>query len=337
MRKRIKNGLYIAFMFLLSELMLSCIKEANPLDEKAGSTTDVMLTVSRGIGSGNASDSKEGIKKMRVIVASVAADGTETLLRNEVFYDNVNTNAQTYTVSMDNLQRGLTKFYVVCNEGSLPAGVQTYLSEELTEGVSIEGLATYVVEDYNRNSFPQLRINIGDNVGIPITGISQTVDLQKKNETVSFGIQYMVAKITVNVTNNTSTGITVDSFGMSTFLADKAYLFPQTSGSVVPKDVGYSYKTIDISDTWITSGTKVEGVMNLYVYPSEAGTDNYKIGMTRTDGQSYNPITFFRGTALDRGVYAELNGIFGTNPTPEFSYTVNEWGNGGTNNVPAFD
>lgn len=327
----------MALVFLWPSLMLSCIKEAGSMDEYAGDTTDVTLTVSRGIGSGSATDSKEGIKQMRVIVASVESNGTETLLQNVLFNDGSNTNAQTYTVNMDNLPRGLTKFYVVCNEGSLPSDVQEYLSGLTTEGTSLSSLATYVVNDQNRTSFPQLRINIADNVGIPITGISETVDLQNKNETISFNIQYMVAKITVNVTNNKSTGITVGSFDMSDFLADKAFLFPQTNGSIVPKDVDYSYKTIDISDTWITSGTKVEGVMNLYVYPSEAGANNYKISMTKTDGQSYNPITFFRGTALDRGVYAELNGIFGTNPTPEFSYTVNEWGNGGTNNVPAFD
>ena len=262
---------------------------------------------------------------MRVIAVAQNAGGGETVVRNVVFQDTKNRNAQSYTVDLTEIPRGMTRLYVVCNEGSLPSESQTYLLG-LAEGTELTSpLETYVVSDGNRSAFPRRRMNVNANTGIPITGYSEWKDLQTWGETITFGIRYMVAKVTVDVTNNRSSSINVNGFNLGPFLPDRAYLFPQTNGTVVPPGTVYTTSTtwMDTDDTQIGSGAKGEGVINFYTYPSASGS--YTIGLVLWGEYQFTPIPFYEGTAFDRSTYAILNGYLGDNPQPEFTWQVKPW------------
>lgn len=323
-------------IFVLSALLQACTRQdvAEETDSYGGKG-DVVLRVGMEV----PSEEEGKVLTMRVITVA----GTK-IYQNEV-QQNPSFPCEFH---LKELSRDMEyRFYVVCNEEALPAGVQAYLGS-LKPGNSRVGLRDYVVEDNGKvenRKFP-LRADGAMSNGLPISGRLEGVKLEKGDTKLTIPLTFMVAKIQIDVTNNTDhyvqlingggTGLTS---GVNGFCANKAYLFPQDK-EIVPKDVSYAYAPAYTLGNigHLNSTDKASPLLILYVYPA-TGATGAGYGMYVYDGynkRNYEGLFYKEGGNLLRGMYVIANVGVGESPESSWNYTVEDWGEEGID-VPGFD
>lgn len=336
---------FLIGMVAMLTLPQSCIKE--DMDNYAASggdgtgNTDVLLNI--GVKSVISDDPNEGIRSIRIIATEVDDNGNETV--RTVITDSPLENLAEYEYKLQQVERGTRlRFYVVCNEEMLPGAAQNYLGN-YAAGQSVSGLAEYVVEDANPNNttasgrcFPIRKEDIGSR-SIPITGISEIVEVGRGDEYVNILVYYMVAKIQLDVTNNKDFALTLVNGGSSGmgegrpgFSANRAFLFPQTN-AIVPGGVGYAltptYQFSENGNSYITLNptTMRENLLVLYVYPSTVATGaTYDMFVWANNNTNVFEGPIFTGTVLDRGTHLIANIGLGRDQNTTLQWEVKSWG-----------
>ena len=276
------------------------------------------------------------IRTLRVLVFSENG----SILKNETFTaEELAATSGSYTHTVNGLPVGKVNIYLVANEGSIG---QNYSNAG-------NFAPDMVITDDSRTHFPK-RYSQLDNTddALPMSAYQGEVDIQTGENTASLSLIRCVAKLRIEMVNELTRPITVNEMSFGTFMADRFYLFPQTTPSDVPDGITYDdiqYGSQD--DTSQHLGIEIEGgatrVLVLYIYPSYAwtnGTDSpYTIGF-RTPNATYARNQFFTGSNplsyIARNTEVTIRALLHTDSNFTLDFAVEGWGTA-TIDVPSFD
>lgn len=209
--KNIRRYIGLILPMFVVIVMSSCIKDS--LSEKSDKV-NVTLSLSTRSESGDAA-LNEGIKTLRVIIT----DENNIVRRNIIKeYDDNKTLKNLYIIG---LEEGTNNFYVVINEKSLGLNLDNWTPDE-----------DYSLQNENVIFFPKSVADVTD--GIPATGKVQAILSESTDNIVSISCTYAVAKIILNVTNNSGRKFTVKNVNFGSFFQQSTYLFDRDG--VVPTE-----------------------------------------------------------------------------------------------------
>lgn len=154
-------------------------------------------------------------------------------------------------------------FYAVANGAS--AGL-TVSEEGMTEEDALTG---YVMTG---NVFPAEAVPVA---GLPMAGF-EPVKVNQERVTKRIEVVRAVAKVEITLENASGSAITVESIDFGKFVANQAYLFGQ-GNEAMPEGTAYSTKAWEVSGT---IGNEEKRTFSFYLYPSVAGANAYKLGLT---------------------------------------------------------
>lgn len=202
--RKLERYLGIVLLVLLTGMVCSCGKER--LSDISSEKVNVTLSLkTRAV----AELPGEGIQKLRVIIT----DDNNNVIRNIVKdYSDNETEKTLYILGLD---EGNTNFYVVINENSLGLNLDDWIPD----------MNKYVQNTVEKSYFPKMSGDIGE-YGIPATGYKKGVLLHEGiDNKVFIDCTYAVAKIVLNVTNNSGHEFTVQKVNFGPFFQQDTYLF----------------------------------------------------------------------------------------------------------------
>lgn len=304
--KKIKQYLGLILPMFVAIAMSSCIKDS--LSENPGKV-NVTLSLNTRAESGEAA-LNEGIKTLRVIIA----DNNNIVKRNiKKEYDDNETLKNLYIIG---LEEGINNFYVVINEKSLGLNLDNWTPEE-----------EYSVQNENSVFFPKSVMDVTD--GVPATGKEQVNLLEGTDNVVSISCTYAVAKIVLNVTNNSGRDFAVKNVKFGPFFQQGTYLFNKDGKVPSENSKEHSFPLEDVKiPVTSESGTPTQAlVCYLFETGQNISSDSYTIALD-VDGMDFlnkpAPIKF-DSNSLPRGYQLNLNAkVTGT----EITYgpvTVEPW------------
>lgn len=303
--KNIRRYLGLILPMFVVMAMSSCIKES--LSEKSDKV-NVTLSLNTRTESGDAA-LNEGIKTLRVIIT----DENNIVKRNIIKeYDDNKTLKNLYIIG---LEEGTNNFYVVINEKSLGLNLDNWTPDE-----------DYSLQNENVIFFPKSMADVTD--GIPATGKAQAILSESTDNIVSISCTYAVAKIVLNVTNNSGRNFTVKNVNLGSFFQQSSYLFDK--GGDVPTENTKEHSFPLSMEIPVTPelGTPTQTlVCYLFETGQNISSENYTVAL-EVDGMDFlnTPAQIqFDSNSLPRGYQLNLNAkVTGT----EITYgpvTVEPW------------
>lgn len=320
----------------------------------------LMLFVPLGCADDDEAESGRATVKMIFTTrASAQADGQTTLTDRErmktlrVIMENPKTRKILYNVFYDNLQNVTQKvitfqdvlvedkdgtpfnFYAIANEASF-----------LQPGESLDGKNIKLDELYNRGINIDFNAAENENLSLPQAKKNQMlIKPVKGTQTHTVQMEFPVAKVCVNFTNEIEANQTIANIHIPGLKATGGKLFPQdfnpTAGDAeetVP-DAAAAAENIAFTPNQLTvtagtyGGPLGEGAVTpLYVYPAKSTTDSYQLNATWNEAAVQNQSLNLNGNSLladgiRRGMQLNI-GIalkYGVMQLSGLSVTVDNW------------
>ena len=252
----------------------------------------------------------EGMKDLQIVLYR-RVNGEYTYYNK---YDHVvpeGENGRT-TVDLGDVQLGDYMFYVVANGASAGLTVEE-------GGMTEDKLKGYVM---NGDVFPAEKVPAA---GLPMAG-SKRVIVNQERVTEKIEVVRAVARLDIELENVTGDEIRVERIPFGAFGADRAYLFGQGGeNEVMPEGTAYSTKAWEVSGR-IADGEK--GTYSYYLYPSAAGADAYKLGLT-TNVKTYDPQPLMEGSTylsrMPRNTVYKIQAIVDVDAITFRGITVDGW------------
>lgn len=350
----------ILLLLCLAVGMSSCIKDSNVTDSSDTINLDFQLVgLSRATDSGTDFDNM--IKTLRILIT----DENGTILINNLLNDVNPQNA----IRILGVPRTKVCIYAFANEESMGRKFDTQsLLEDLDSNnnglVEANEILNRAWDANNQNDFfplteQEARIK---NWGLPMTGYygvqnnayyedPGSLDLSTVAENfkqINIKLVRCVAKVIVNIQNETNSDIGLQSIKFGRFKTNKVYYFRHTdnNGSDMPYDTGldpYEF-TCDKS---LLSNSLTNSVLIYYTYPAVTpnNDDRYRFSIALTTA-NYHQINgtykeFYKTeesnkTILERNTIMSITGIIQENSftvASEISAKIEDWTNKGNMEV----
>lgn len=256
--KNIRRYLGLTLLMLAVVAMSSCIKEN--LSEKSDKV-DVTLSFNT---RGAAELPNEGIKTLRVLISNEA---DEVVYNFKSTYDD---NEMSKTLQIMGMESGNWDFYVIINEASFgfsdtDFSAVTKASDLLDKVVRNEGSVVY---------FPKSGAELS--TGVPASGYLENVSISESNKNLTINCTYAVAKIILNVQNDSGTDFNVTGVSFGSFFQQGTFLFDK-EGRLPGSLNGISEGKFTGLNTAILAGQKVEALVG---YLFETGSTPLKSSFT---------------------------------------------------------
>lgn len=275
MNTLLKKYIYMPVTLFLMVLTITACSKEKKITNTGNDTTDVTLFVTRSGDVTNAPDKGEGIRTLRVIVA------TEEGIKVNHKFTATPTGTDPITqqsFTLNGLEQGKYDFYLIANEESLSTSVQ-----ETIAGMELDN----ILNDITGGTFP-CPDDILINKGLPMTGKATNIEITNNNKALEIPLHYLVSKIVLNITNNTGKEIQLNSISFR-HVARKTPLFLEETFL----NVSGTYDDTNVSDTEIGATlTNNKITRTYYFYPTsinenEAGKTPLQIALY-TNGKNYD-------------------------------------------------
>ena len=222
----------------------------------------------------------------------------ETIIQSED-YDSEQSYAETLTA---HVKTGTTTFYSFANMRPSDVGLDTGASFPVPLPEGFDDRLFSVNGNQNKASdFSE---------GIPMSN-RQTVDIKPTTERVDLEVVRMVAKVRLQLTNETSEDIKVKQVSLSDITANEVSnvsLFPVTddSGAIVPSvsaSATHGTYTISLGDTCVLKAQSKEArIVEFYVNESQADVPKYFVISLDTDQPAVSRrVAFLQWNTISRG------------------------------------
>lgn len=314
--KKLRQYLGITLLVCVAGMMSSCIKETPAKAEKV----DVTLSFkTRGI----AEEVNEGIKTLRVLIS----DASDEVVYS--FKSDYTDNEMSKTLQIMGMESGNWNFYVVINEASFGLSdtdfsAVTKGSDLLDKVIRNEGSVVY---------FPKSSTELS--TGVPASGYLKNVSISEDNKNLTINCTYAVAKIILNVQNDSGTDFNVTGVSFGRFFRQGTFLFDkngQLPGSLIGIDEG---KFTGLN-TAIPAGQKVE---TLVCYLFETGStsleNSFTLALTSPEMHelansqkiTVNPTESYTPYTLPRGYKMQIDAVvnIGHQISPNINVQVVSW------------
>lgn len=206
--KNIRRYLGLTLLILAAIAMSSCIKEK--LSDSSSEKVNVSLSFNT---RGAAEDENEGIKTLRVIISDASDKVTYS------FKSNYEDNEMSKTLQIMGMESGKWNFYVIINESSLGLSDEDF--SNITQGSAL--LDKVIKNSQDAICFPKSKDEIL--FGVPATGYLQNVQIDDNNKNLTIDCIYAVAKIILNIQNNSGMEFTLNKVSFGEICQQGTYLF----------------------------------------------------------------------------------------------------------------
>ncbi len=295
--KKFRKYLSVILLMFLTGVMSSCIKDSDIVESSSETVTlnFHLAGLSRSTVD-NVNDFDNEIKTLRFLITDV--DGE--ILINSIL-NNVDLSKPIRIVGVP---RSKIRVYAFANEGSMGRSFDTEsLLKDIDQNTSYdignnngklepdEILARAWDSENQATFFPLTTEEAEDkDAGLPMTGCYgvkeseeyhdggvplDLTDEQISEKNITIYLIRCVAKIVVNLTNNTSSSIDLTHVRFGCFFADKVYYYRHTENDVqTPNQTALTYHAF-VKDATLGVGEN-ENVLTYYLYPSSTdNTDDY--------------------------------------------------------------
>lgn len=258
-----KLGKYLGITLLLAWVVCSCIKEDFSSENNDSASVTVKLDT-------RAEDSQalvnEGIESVRLILVQGGKIAVNEMID---LTKEANKPLLEKGITLLGIKAGATDFYAVVNETNVD-----YDFNKIT------------VDNLGENFNPSLKGFPTSNSGIslPMYG-KATADIDKNNKTIEIKVTRAVARIDLNIVNNTGEPLTLNEVSFNEFFPNAGFLVSSEG-----KEFTYYAPTFDELDKKIpvSSDDKGTKAFTCYLYESLKNPTTYEIGLKLGD-KSYDP------------------------------------------------
>ena len=243
-------------------------------------------------------NASEGEMMRRCFVIVVQNGEIETIIQSKDFDSEKNF---TETLAA-RIKTGTTTFYSFANMRPSDIGLDAGASFPVPLPEGFDNRLCSVNGNQNKAS------GFGD--GIPMSN-RQTIDIMPTTERVDLEVVRMVAKVRLQLTNETSQDITVRQVSLSDItgnVASNVSLFPKTdgSGAIVPSVSASAARgtyTISLGDTCVLKAKSAEPrTVEFYVNESQADVPKYFVISLNTDQPTVSRrVAFLQWNTISRG------------------------------------
>ena len=253
----------------------------------------------------------EGMKSLQLVLYRQSGSGYEFY---RVYSWDETELAGTDGIFVTELEGGIDlgnyMFYAVANGASAGLTVEE-------EGMTETALRGHIMRN---GAFPAVAVPAA---GLPMAGFKQVI-VNQERVTERIEVVRAVARLDIELENATGSDMTVQSINLGAFVADQAYLFGQ-GNEAMPEGTAYSTKAWEVSGR-IADGEK--GTYSYYLYPSAAGADAYKLGLT-TNVKTYDPQPLMEGSTylsrMPRNTVYKIQAIVDVDAITFRGITVDGW------------
>ena len=345
--KNLRKYLGLILFLFLAGIMSSCVKSLDTAASSETVTLNLQLAGLSRVTTDAESDFENAINTLRILIT----DETGGVLANSLL-ENVTSDSP---IRILGIPRSKIRVYAFANEESMGRNFDTEsLLKDIDENTSNIGngngklepdeiLARAWDSDNQTTFFPLiLEDAIENGLGLPMTGRygvkesdeyhdeGNPLDLTKEEITetnITIHLVRCVAKIVVNLTNNTSSSIDLNSVMFGRFFPNKVYYYRHTENDVqTPNNTELTYHNFEKVSS-LNVG-KNANVLTYYLYPSSTDNSNdyyrFSIALNTTNLSAINGQykEFFKTedtskTILGRNTILTVNGTI--NPS---SFTV---------------
>lgn len=258
-----KLGKYLGITLLLTWVVCSCIKEDFSPENNDSASVTVKLDTRA---DDNNVLANEGIESVRLILVQGGNIAVNEMID---FTKPENKPLLEKGITLLGVKAGATDFYAVVNE---------------TNNVEYNFSGIKVGEPWDKNFNPSLTVFQGkpyptsnSEISLPMYGEKPNESIED-NKTITIDVTRAVARIDLNIVNNTGEPLKLDKVSFNDFFPNAGFLV-----SSEDKEFAYFAPTFDISDQNITvsSDNKATKAFTCYLYESlkDPKTDPYKIGL----------------------------------------------------------
>lgn len=345
--KNLRKYLGLILFLFLAGIMSSCVKSLDTAASSETVTLNLQLAGLSRVTTDAESDFENAINTLRILIT----DETGGVLANSLL-ENVTSDSP---IRILGIPRSKIRVYAFANEESMGRNFDTEsLLKDIDENTSNIGngngklepdeiLARAWDSDNQTTFFPLiLEDAIENGLGLPMTGRygvkesdeyhddGNPLDLTNEEITetnITIHLVRCVAKIVVNLTNNTSSSIDLNSVMFGRFFPNKVYYYRHTENDVqTPNNTELTYHNFEKVSS-LNVG-KNANVLTYYLYPSSTDNSNdyyrFSIALNTTNLSAINGQykEFFKTedtskTILGRNTILTVNGTI--NPS---SFTV---------------
>lgn len=258
-----KLGKYLGITLLLAWVVCSCIKEDFSSENNDSASVTVKLDT-------RAEDSQalanEGIESVRLILVQGGKIAVNEMID---FTKEANKPLLEKGITLLGIKAGATDFYAVVNETNVDYDFNTITVGNLEENFnpSLKGFPTSNSE-----------------ISLPMYG-KATADINKDNKTITIDVTRAVARIDLNIVNNTGDELTLNEVSFNEFFPNAGFLVNTPS----PQN-DYSAPVFDKlnQNIPVSSDDKGTKAFTCYLYESLKNPTTYEIGLKLGD-KSYDP------------------------------------------------
>lgn len=274
--KKLRRYLGAIGLLLLIGVVTSCIK-----DDIATTSDADMVNITVNVGS-RAADSEaltdEGIKTLRLILVQ---DGR---IVSNLRHDFTTTEGQPLLekgINIIGLKKAATNFYAVVNEESAEVSFDSGFA--VGANFSEQDFMQTVLEA-KEATFPKTDIS---EKGLPMQGkASKSKDELVDNVSVEIPVERVVARIDLNLVNNTGSTLDINHINFGNFFPSQTQLGEFAPGTYTPKTFAESVKIP------ATAGNNTHK-FTYYLYESQAGAGNYTVSLN--NGTEYPAVPILVG------------------------------------------
>lgn len=266
----------LTLLTLLVMLAGACSKDT-PVESRAESANITVNIASRGQVDTDNTEVKanEGIKTLRLIMVQEGKVAGNWLRE-------YSDNSLTQTFRILGVKAVDTQLYAIVNE----------------KGVNLDYATTFQVgSTFNASTYNDAALanpNVATN-GIPMEGSTQiTADQMVEETPVSISVTRALARIDLNINNQSGGDLSIDEINFGAFFPDKGGLINN------PSDIKYSSQSFGSLSASIDAG-KTQ-TFTYYLFASDASDDAYTVGMTGSTNFEAKPI-------IDKSTNAQLISI----------------------------
>lgn len=253
----------------------------------------------------------EGMKTLQVVLYRRQGSGYQ--FQHVYKYTVGDSENGRYIVNLDDIQLGDYMFYVIVN------------GESVGMTVGEEGMTEAALKDYpvRSTTFPTEGL---PEAGLPMAGAKRVL-VNKEDISKEIEVVRAVAKVEIELKNESGSDITVNSINFGDFIANQAYLFGETGHEVPAGDI-YRDDNMQVNRYISDGGTST---FSFYLYPSEAGAGKYKLGLTTNTDKTYapQPLKDARNgndlSAMPRNTLYRIHAIVDVDAITFRGITVDDW------------
>lgn len=307
--KKLRRYLGAIGLLLLMGVFTSCIK-----DDIATTSDADMVNITVNVGS-RAADSEalsnDGIKTLRLILVQ---DGKVVSNSKHDFTTTEGQPLLEKGINIIGLKKAATNFYAVVNEES--AEVSFDRGFAVGANFSEQDFMQTVLEA-KEATFPKTDIS---EKGLPMQGkASKSKDELVDNVSVEIPVERVVARIDLNLVNNTGSALAINKINFGSFFPSQTQLGESAPGTYTPKTFAES---VEIP---ATAGNNTHK-FTYYLYESQAGAGKYTVSLN--DGTEYPAVPILvdgqQVTELLRNHILSITGTVNSSGW-ELTCEVNPW------------